>query len=80
MKQSEIASLILIIAISFTTAYFIGNSIFNKPESRSTPVEVVTPISAELPEPSKEVFNKKSINPTEVIKIDESDTDTPFVQ
>ena len=78
MKQSDIASLILIVAISFTLAYFVGNSIFNTPESRSTPIEIVNPIEGTLPEPSATVFNQDSINPTEDIRINPSDTDKPF--
>jgi hypothetical protein len=79
MKQNEIASLILIVAVSFTIAYFVGNAVFNKPENRSTPVEVVNPINGELPVPSPTIFNKNSINPTEDIEIDQFSSDEPFV-
>jgi len=78
MKRSDIASLILIVAISFTLAYFVGNAIFNTPESRSTKVEVVNAIEGQLPETPSDIFNKDSINPTEDIRINPSDTDKPF--
>ena len=80
MKSTDIASLILIVAISFAAAYFIGNAIFNTPESRSTTVEQVTEVGPELNEPPKNVFNQSAVNPTEDITIEQSDTDNPFVQ
>lgn len=78
MKKSDITSLVLIVAVSFLVALFIGNMMFNKPTSRSTPVEIVTPVEAELPTLSADVFNSKSINPTEDIRINTSNTDKPF--
>lgn len=80
MKNSDIASLILIVAISFTAAYFIGNAFFNTPDSRSTEVELVSEVGPELSEISNVIFNKDSINITEDIVIEQSDTDNPFVQ
>lgn len=78
MKKSDVASLILITAVSFTLAYFVGGAIFNTPESRSTPVEIVNEIEGELPEPSSDIFNKDSINPTEDVYIDSSDSKQIF--
>lgn len=80
MKKSDLASLILIISISFTLAYLIGNAIFNSPESRSTEVEFVNPYETEIITPSQDIFNENSINPAEQINIDEETTDNPFVE
>ena len=80
MKSSDIASLILIVAISFTVAYFLGNTFINTPESRSTEVEVVAEVGPELAEISDVIFNSDAINITEDITIEQSDTDNPFVQ
>jgi len=78
VKQSDIASLILITAIGFTIAFIIGNAVFNTPESRSTEVEVVNGYNTEIVTPSSDIFNADSINPTEDIEINPSDTDNPF--
>ncbi len=72
MKRSDVASLLLIVSISFSLAYFLGNALFNTPESRSTTVEVVTAVGAELDEPDITIFNKDAINPTQDIKINQS--------
>ena len=80
MKKSDIASLILIVAVSFTVALLVGNMIFNKPTARSTLVEIVNPVESALPIITRDVFNSKSINPTEDIRINQSDTDKPFIQ
>ena len=78
IKQTDIAMLVLITAISLVVAYLIGGALINSPESRATPVEIVVPISAEFPEPDPRIFNANSINPTEQITIGDSKTDSPF--
>ena len=78
MKKNDIASLIIIVVVSFAIAYFVGNSIFNTPESRSTQIEEVNAFSAQITEPSDTVFTANSINLTEDITIDSSSTDKPF--
>lgn len=78
IKQSDIAVLILITAISLVVAYFIGNAVINSPDSRSTLVEIAIPISEDFPEPDVRIFNKDSINLTEKIEIGDSNTVNPF--
>jgi len=78
MKQSDIASLIIIVVVSFSLAFIIGNAVFNTPESRSTQVEVVNSFETEIIQPTPGIFNENAINPTEDITISESDTDKPF--
>lgn len=80
MKRNDIASILIIVIISFTAAYFIGNAIFNTPDSRSTQVEKVSPIGPDLEEIDTSIFNTKSVNPTQDIEINQSDTDKPFAQ
>ena len=78
MKQNEIALIIFIVVISLFFSYFIGNTIFKPAEGRSAEVEIVNLIDTEFPIPDKQVFNAKAINPTETIKIGNSNTDNPF--
>lgn len=78
MKQSDIAMIVLVTAVSLVAAYLISGALINSPDSRSTPVEIAIPISADFPEPDTRIFNDNSINPTELIKIGDSNTDSPF--
>jgi hypothetical protein len=78
IKQTDIAMIILITAVSLVAAYLIGGAIINTPESRSTEVEIAVPISSEFPEPDSRIFNENSINPTEKIEIGDSNSDKPF--
>jgi len=78
MKKSDLGSLILLVAISFTAAYFLSNAIFNTPQSRSVEVEVITPISNTFPAASENIFNDLSLNPTTDIQIGQSATPNPF--
>lgn len=78
IKQTDIAMLVLVTALSLVIAYLLGGAIINSPESRSTPVEIAIPISAEFPEVDTRIFNADAINPTELIKIGDSNTDNPF--
>lgn len=78
IKQSDIAMLVLITAISLVAAYLIGGAVINSPDSRTTPVEIAVPISSEFNEPDTRIFNANSINPTEQIKIGDPNTNSPF--
>ena len=78
IKQTDIAMLVLITAISLVAAYLIGGALINSPESRSTPVEIAIPINTDFPEPDTRIFNANSINPTEKIEIGDSNTNAPF--
>lgn len=69
MKQSDIATIVLIAAISVTAAYFIANAVVGKPSSTSVSVKTAEPISAEVQEPDKNIFNKDAINPTVEVTI-----------
>lgn len=78
MKQNEIALLILITSISLVVSYFIGSSLVKPPQDRSSKAEVVVEIDEGIGEVSTTVFNDKSLNPTEVITIEEQSTKNPF--
>ena len=78
MKQTDIAMLILIISLSLVFSFFVGNAVFGGESNRSTEVEVVEPITAEFPDPDENIFNAKSINPTQTINIGGSKSTDPF--
>lgn len=53
---------------------------FKSPAEDPQVVEVVTPISERFDQPSARIFNKDSINPTRLVEIEQSDTESPFQQ
>lgn len=80
IKQSDIAVIILVSSLSLVASYFIGNTIINTDQNRSAEVEVANPISPNFSQPSANIFNDQAINPTELIRIGDDSTDTPFNQ
>lgn len=69
MKQSEIATIILIASISVMTAYFVANAVIGQPTGDSAKVKTITPITSDITAPDKTIFNKDAINPTIEVEI-----------
>lgn len=80
MKKSDIALIILVVSISLAGSYFLIGAIIGEPAQNTQMVERVEPISAELREPSEEIFNEDAINPTVVIEIGDPSNQQPFQQ
>jgi hypothetical protein len=80
MKKTDIAMIILIASISVLIAYFVVKSIplFNDAQ-KPVKVKVADPITSEIGEVDKSVFNKDAINPTVevIIGSDQPATATP---
>lgn len=73
MKKSDIAMIILIASISVLVAYFVAKTVLGDVQDQSVKVKTTEPITAEVAEPDKAIFNKNAINPTvEVIIGDQS--------
>lgn len=79
MKQKDIALIIVIVFISGVSSYFISNKFISSPKHdlKSAKVE---PITSDFSEPSTAYYNDKSINPTQLIKIDDNNNDKPFIE
>lgn len=77
-ERKELASLVLIIAISFIISFFIASSLISTPEDRSETVLDVEEFSETFPSPDPRAFNENAINPTEDISIGETFTPNPF--
>jgi len=77
MKQKDFALIIVIVAISAVVSLFISNAIF-KTKADSKQAEIVSPITADFPEPDKAYFNNQSIDPTKTITIQQNTTTDPF--
>jgi mannitol-specific phosphotransferase system IIBC component len=78
MKKNDIALLILIVSITLVISFFIVKAVFGEPQKQATKVEKVDPISSDIVQPSKSVFNSNAINPTVVIQIGNPANQQPF--
>lgn len=64
MKKSDIAMIILIASVSVIIAYFIANAVIGDVKNEAVKVKTADPITADIQEPDKTVFNSNAINPT----------------
>ena len=64
MKKSDIAMIILIASISVLIAYFVAKAVLGDVQNQSVKVKTAEPITSEVVEPDKTVFNTNAINPT----------------
>ena len=80
MKQKDIALIIVVVFISGILSLLLSNKLIVSPKNRQEKVEVVAPITAELSKPDSKYFNTESIDPTQIIRIGESNNNQPFKQ
>jgi hypothetical protein len=78
LKQSDIAMLVLIVAISLIASYLVGDALINTSANREVEVQVISPISDQFTTPSADIFVDDFINPTELIEIGNSNNNQPF--
>ena len=64
MKNSDIAMVILIAAVSVVVSYFLGNAILGDPNNNVETISYMDPISSSIEQPDVETFNPKAYNPT----------------
>ncbi len=64
MKRSEMALIILVVAVSLFSSYFLLNALLGKPDESSMEVKTIEPLASEVVKPNKNVFNSEAINPT----------------
>ncbi len=64
MKKSDIAMFVLIASISILVAYFVAKGVLGDVQNQSVKVKTTEPISANVEEPDKTIFNTSAINPT----------------
>ena len=78
MKKNDIASLVLIAAISGVISYFVANAVIGSPKNNPVEVEKMAPIQASFPKPDARVFNSEAIDPTVEINGQNPQSNTPF--
>ena len=64
MKNTDIAMVVFIAAISVALSYFLGNAILGDPNDRVESVDYMERISGQIDEPDNETFNPKAKKPT----------------
>lgn len=79
LKQSEIAAIILVTAVSLGVSFFIASAIVN-PGQRTQEVLQVESIDDSFPEITSDIFPEKSINPTQQVRIGGDNPEIPFQQ
>jgi hypothetical protein len=64
MKKTDIALILFIALISVAVAYFVAKAVLGDPGEQVVTVPTARSISADVIDPSKEIFNSGTINPT----------------
>lgn len=77
MKQQDIAIIIIIVFISGVFSFFVSNKFISPPKHDLTAPKVEA-ITAEFKDPDKRFFNEKSINPTQLIRVNENKNQNPI--
>ncbi len=80
MKQKDISLIIVVSFISAVLSVFLSGAVFNSSGDKRLQAEVVTPISSDFNQPSKQYFNSEANDPTQIIRIGENTNQQPFNQ
>lgn len=78
MKKSDLALLALIVSLTLVISFLVVKALFGEATNQATKVEKADSISANITEPSSQIFNHEAINPTVVIQIGSSGNNQPF--
>lgn len=78
MKQKDIALVLVVVFVSVVLALVVSRMLFSSPKSRQQKAEIVDVISPEFSLPPTKYFNGKAINPTQQIRIGDSNNPNPF--
>lgn len=73
MKKSDVATLVLIIAVVGVSVYLLVQFIVGEQSMKPVTVEVAKPITTDISSPSSGIFNENAINPTVPITIEGGD-------
>lgn len=78
MKQKDIATIIVIAAISAVISFFASNKLFVTTSGRNQKAEVVDPIDASFQTPDSKYFNSNSIDPAPQPQSSTDNNQNPF--
>ena len=80
MKQKDIALIIVVVFLSAVVSLLVSNVLIAPPDSRQAQVEVVGPITPEFADADDRFFNQEANNPTQIIRIGDTDNQQPFTE
>lgn len=78
MQRKDILTLVVIGVVAGIISLAVSKVFFASSKSRNLTAETVQPISSDFQEPDKEVFNSQAIDPTQLIKIGDTNNPQPF--
>lgn len=78
MKQKDIALIVVIAIVSGVFAMVLSRVFFASADDKKQSAEVVDVITSEFSTPPTKYFNSNSIDPTQLIQIEESNNPNPF--
>ena len=78
MKQKDIMLILVIVIIAGLISFFVTGMLFGD-KSKDQKVEKVDAISTTFVQPAAKYFNEKSIDPAQIINVDNNDNTNPFV-
>jgi len=78
MKQKDVALILIIIIVSAVVSLFISRAIFSTAKNNRQEVVSVQPISSYFPSLPTQYFNSSSIDPTQLITINQNANQNPF--
>lgn len=78
MKQKDIALIIVVVVVSAIMSLLLSNVLISAPDKRQEKVEIVEPITADFKQADPRYFNSNSIDPTQIIRIGDSNNNKPF--
>mgnify|MGYP000041116160 CR=1 FL=1 len=83
MRQKDLMLIIVAAVVTGVISLFVSNAVFAPPKNRKEKVPVVEKISADFPDVNnnsqyQSFFNVNALNPTQLIKIGDSNNEKPF--
>lgn len=78
MKQQDVAMIILIVGFAAVVSFFLSRALFQSGDKHQQKAAVVDVITTDFKTPNQQYFNSQSIDPTQLIKIGDSNNQNPF--
>lgn len=72
MKRTEIAMIVLVASLTMMLTFTLVQSVFGDMVKQKVQVEKTTPITQDITQPAKRIFNDRAINPTVEVCVETS--------
>lgn len=78
MKQKDVALILVIAFISAVLSFFVSHLLFASKGNRNLTAETIDTISSSFEQPDSKYFNNTTVDPTQLIRIGNNQTNQPF--